>query len=221
MAHIVVYGAGGMGKEVAEAVAAAAADGACSALLGFVDDDPGLVGQEVLGYPVLDRGEWLDHHPEVEIVLGFGHPWRRYATAQQLSARGLRFATIVDPRATVSRSATIGDGTVIFAGCIVSSQAALGGLAYLNYNTLISHDAQVGDFACIMGQAAVSGEVRVGQGAFVGVGVSTRQGVRIGEWAMVGAGAVVVSDIPPLCVALGVPARPTRFYDRPDQMPPF
>jgi acetyltransferase-like isoleucine patch superfamily enzyme len=36
-------------------------------------------------------------------------------------------------------------------------------------------------------------------------------GVRIGHHAMIGAGAVVVNDIPPYALAVGVPAKPIRY----------
>ncbi|MDP9024913.1 MAG: acyltransferase [Candidatus Eremiobacteraeota bacterium] len=40
-------------------------------------------------------------------------------------------------------------------------------------------------------------------------------GVRIGHHAMIGGGSVVVSDIPPYALAVGSPARPIRFINRP------
>lgn len=44
----------------------------------------------------------------------------------------------------------------------------------------------------------------------LGVGAIVLPGVRIGKGAQIGAGAVVAQDVPPYCVAVGVPARVTR-----------
>jgi acetyltransferase-like isoleucine patch superfamily enzyme len=55
--------------------------------------------------------------------------------------------------------------------------------------------------------------VRIGAGAFLGIGVIVLGGVTIGENACVGAGAVVTSDIPKQCVAVGNPARVVRHWD--------
>jgi len=221
MTQIAVYGAGGMGREVAETVLAAAQAGEDLTLLGFLDDGAGTEGKQVLGYPVLGPGEWLTEHPDVKVVLGVGHPWVRYRIVHKVLELGGEWASLVHPSAVVMPSATIGEGCVVFAGCVLSSNCRLGRFSYLNYNTVISHDAAVGDFACIMAQNALSGNVHVGEGSFMGVGISTRQGTSVGEWTIVGAGAAVVRDIPSFCVAVGVPARPIKHYEKPEEMPAF
>ena len=49
--------------------------------------------------------------------------------------------------------------------------------------------------------------MRVGAAAHIGAGATVRQLISIGEGAVVGAGAVVVKDVPPWTVVVGVPAR--------------
>ena len=221
MPDVVVLGAGGMGAEVAETILTAKGAGADWDFLGFLDDAPSRIGQHVIGLPVLGSADWIAEHRDTQVALGIGHPWTRYTAVQRLDTLGVTWATVIGPDCTISPSATVNEGTVVFAGSSLSSRSSLGRLCYLNYHASISHDASVGDFACVMAQTAVSGDVKVGEGAFLGVGVSTRQGVSIGAWSLIGAGASVVRDIPPYCVAVGVPAKPIRFYDGPNQMPPF
>ena len=48
--------------------------------------------------------------------------------------------------------------------------------------------------------------VRIGRYAWVGRGSCILKGVTIGEGALIGANSVVISNIPPYCVALGNPA---------------
>jgi acetyltransferase-like isoleucine patch superfamily enzyme len=55
--------------------------------------------------------------------------------------------------------------------------------------------------------------VRIGKGSFLGVHCLIGPGVQIGEHAVIAANAVVVKDVPSYCMALGNPARVTRFYD--------
>lgn len=49
--------------------------------------------------------------------------------------------------------------------------------------------------------------VRICKGAWIGGGSSIMKGVTIGEGAIIGVNSVVVTDIPPFCVAMGNPAR--------------
>ncbi len=44
------------------------------------------------------------------------------------------------------------------------------------------------------------------------------QGVTIGDGAVIGAGAVVTKDIPPYAVAVGIPARVTRYRFKKEQI---
>ncbi len=49
--------------------------------------------------------------------------------------------------------------------------------------------------------------VRVCRGAWIGQNVFVMKGVTVGEGAIIGVNSVVVTDIPPHCVAMGNPAR--------------
>lgn len=49
--------------------------------------------------------------------------------------------------------------------------------------------------------------VRICKNAWIGGGACIMKGVTIGEGAIIGVNSVVVTDIPPYCVAMGNPAR--------------
>jgi acetyltransferase-like isoleucine patch superfamily enzyme len=55
--------------------------------------------------------------------------------------------------------------------------------------------------------------VRIGKGAFLGVRCFIGPGVQIGAHAVIAANAVVTKDVPAYCIAIGNPARLTRFHD--------
>lgn len=48
---------------------------------------------------------------------------------------------------------------------------------------------------------------------WIGDGVVVLPGTRIGEGSIIGANSVVSGNIPPSCIAFGVPARPVKQYD--------
>lgn len=55
--------------------------------------------------------------------------------------------------------------------------------------------------------------VRIGRGAWLGQNVVVLPGVTIGAGSVIGANSVVTHDVPPRCIAAGVPARVLRNLD--------
>jgi hypothetical protein len=66
--------------------------------------------------------------------------------------------------------------------------------------------------------------VVIKKGARIGTNVVILSGVTIGENSVIAAGAVVANDIPPNCLAAGVPAKPIRYFKSPptseENLPP-
>lgn len=62
-------------------------------------------------------------------------------------------------------------------------------------------------------QGAACAPVWIGRDVWLGAKVTVVRGVKIGDHAIVGANAVVVDDIPPGAVAVGVPAKVVRMRD--------
>ncbi len=54
--------------------------------------------------------------------------------------------------------------------------------------------------------------VMIKKGARIGTHVYVLSGVTIGENSVIGAGAVVAQDVPPNCLAAGVPAKPIKYF---------
>lgn len=61
-------------------------------------------------------------------------------------------------------------------------------------------------------------DVIVNEDVWIGMNVVLLSGVTIGRGAIIGAGAVVTKDIPPYCIAGGIPAKPIKFKWTIDQI---
>ncbi len=83
---------------------------------------------------------------------------------------------------------------------------------------VIGETAVVGDSVSLLHHVTLGGSgtgrgvrhPRIGDGVLLGAGVCVLGPVTVGAGSKVGAGSVVVSDLPPRCVAVGVPARIVR-----------
>jgi sugar O-acyltransferase (sialic acid O-acetyltransferase NeuD family) len=197
---LVVIGAGGHGKVVADALMAAG-----ERVAGFIDDAKP-AGTNVLGLPVLGGTDWLhEHRPRV--ALGIGNNQARATAAEACDRAGCALVTVVHPRAVVAPSAVVEAGTVVMALAVVNADARIGRGVILNTSCIVEHDCVVGDFAHVSPGSAMGGGCRVGALAQLGIGATMRPYTAIGERSLVGAGAVVVAEIPADTVVKGVPAR--------------
>ena len=204
---IVVYGAGGHGREVAALIGALRAAGADWDLLGFLSDDPRSVGQQVAELPVLGDGEWLRKNVGTAVALGIGSPVDRQRVVQRITPLVGAFPVLAHPTSQVMDRVGLEQGAVVFAGAVVSVDAHIGAFAAVNLLASVSHDCRLGPFATLAPRVALAGNTTIEEGVDLGTGALCIPGVRVGAWSVVGAGAVVIRDLPARCTAVGVPAR--------------
>ena len=209
MRPVVILGAGGFAREVLDVFEAANAVKPSWDVRGFlVEAGHGKPGEQINHKSVLGTLDWLDAHGSgVELICGVGAPELRQRLVGDARGRGARFCSIVHPNASMTRWVTLGEGSVVTAGCILTNRIRIGDHAQVNLACTIGHDSTVGDFATLSPGVNVSGRVEIGTGAFVGTGASLIDRVEIGSWSIVGAGAVVTRNVPANTTVVGVPAR--------------
>ncbi|MEB3185780.1 MAG: acetyltransferase [Cyanobacteriota bacterium] len=204
MSHLLILGAGGHARVVAET---ALASGRASSI-AFLDDRS---LPPMLDWPVLGRLD-LALDPSIKekfpaALVAIGHPDTRLRWLAKLQVAGYRLPLLIHPNAWISPSAQIGPGSVVFAQAVVQAQAVIGIGTILNTGCSVDHDAELSDAVHVCPGARLAGEVKVGARSWIGLGASVIQQVRIGSDVTVGAGAAVVSDLPDGVTAVGVPAR--------------
>jgi acetyltransferase EpsM len=126
---------------------------------------------------------------------------------EQAAQKGLAFATLVHPAATVSKKTDVGEGAILSAGSVVGSHSVLGAHVIVNRGALIGHHTTIGPFCSIQPGANIAGACAIGESTYVGMGAVILDHITIGSHAVVGAGAVVTRDVPDHVQVMGVPAR--------------
>ena len=211
MEDLIILGAGGTSREIADAVADINRDARRWNLIGFLDDDIARHGKTVLGLPILGSLDCARQYTTARFIIGVaraGDPWRRKMIVQRLALPRERFAAIIHPSATVSRTATIGLGTAILQNTVVTTDALIGDHVLIHYNVTIAHDAVVDDFVTMAPGSLIAGSVKLCAGVYLGAGSQVINDVTVGEAALVGLGAVVVRNVGQAQTVAGNPARP-------------
>lgn len=205
--RVLLIGAGGHAQVVAEALWRMAEAGSGWEPLGFVDDDPTLLGRSFLGLPVLGPiALWREVGADA-LVVAIGDNAVRRRLYLALQEAGARFATVVHPRAVVAPDVVIGPGSMILAGVVVNMGSVIGANVILNTACSLDHHNHIGNHVHVAPGVHTGGAVSIGEGALLGIGATVLPGRSVGAWSVLGAGAVAVHDIPPGVMAVGVPAR--------------
>ena len=198
---IVLIGGSGHAKVIIDCIRASGRE-----IFGILDD--GIpAGSDVQGVPVLgnvSEYEKFTDHPFL-IAIGSNAVRRRIAESCDV-----RWAVVVHPRAVISPSAQLGEGTVVMPNAVVNACAYVGKHCIINTGAVVEHDNVLSDYVHISSNAALGGTVSVGTGTHIGISACVRNNIHICGDCTVGAGAVVVQDIHEPAIYAGVPARRMR-----------
>jgi sugar O-acyltransferase (sialic acid O-acetyltransferase NeuD family) len=220
---LLIIGAGGFGRETAEAVRAVNQAEPSWDLVGYLDDSPAQQGATIDGLKVVGPVEAVADYPDAHVVVTIGNPDNFTVRRRVVRSLGLppaRYATIVHPAAIVPPSAEVGPGTVILATTVATTAITIGAHVVVMPGVVFTHDDVVEDYATFGTGARLAGAVHIGEGAYIGAGALIREKRAVGAWALVGMAAAVTKDVPPGEVWAGIPARYFRSVDLPAELRP-
>lgn len=204
---IIIIGAGGHAKVLADALIAAH-----EPVEGFTDAQASRQGEMILGIPVLGGDDVVLARGAQAVRLAngigsVGSTAKRSEVFTHFRKRGFRFVTVVHPRATVSPSAVLAEGVQVMAGAVIQAGAEVGENTIVNTAAIVDHDCRIGAHCHLAPGCVLSGGITVGEGSHIGAGATVRQGLRLGANTVVAAGAAVVADHAGGATLAGVPAR--------------
>ncbi len=202
--QLVIIGAGGHGKVVADAalkqeniVAVNFIDGRYPALSSQFGLD--VLGDDSIIPSLIEKGACF--------IVAIGDNAIRASKYQHLKQLNANIATVVHPAAVISKGVTIGKGSVVLAGAIINADTQVGNNVIVNTGAVIEHDCFIADHCHIAPRSAMTGGCRIGESSLLGVGACVIPGKSIGANTVIGAGATVISNILDNKVAVGIPAR--------------
>lgn len=148
-------------------------------IAGILDRED-LLGQALLGYRFIgtdgDIAEFLQQGHSFLVTIGQIHNVepriRLYEILHKLQAP---IATVISPRAYVSKHAIIGAGTIVMHDALINAKAEVGRNCIINTKALIEHHARIEDHCHISTCAAVNGGTVIKSGSFFGSGAVSQE----------------------------------------------
>lgn len=211
--RIVLYGAGGFGREVALILSGLKDK---YELIGFVDD--GLQyekGIDIAGVPFLGGREWVLEHKDEDLYFNccIGNPAVKSRIQEELTKMGLRFESIIAKNVFIPNSSVIGPGCVIYSNVGISVDCKIGAGVLLNDGVTVGHDAEIGDYTTIMPGTGISGACKIGSNVRIGGHAFIIPGKKVGDFSTIAAGSVVFSNVKEGTTVLGNPAKRMRVLE--------
>ena len=204
---VLVWGAGGHGKVVVDALIA----GGEWEVVGILDDDEKKAGTEVLGVKVFSlEGGVAEVAKRLDcgrVAAAIADNYVRFKIFQQVRRAGLELVKVIHPSAHVSRFVQMGEGVTILAGATVNPGTTMEDNVCVNTSASVDHDDYLEMSCHIFPNATVTGGVRIKQFVHVGSGAVIAPNLTLERYSYVGAGAVVLANVPEGAVAFGVPAK--------------
>lgn len=191
-----IYGAGGHGKVVLDAMQSAGVD--CA---GFIDDKN---ISSWMGLSITNVSE-LSLNAEVKLHLAVGNCKSRQVLATRF--KNAEYFNVYHPSAVIAKTAKIGFGTFSAAQSVIAPDAKIGNHCIINHAVVIDHDCNIGDFTHIAPKSSLGGGVTVGKCVLIGAGAIILPGITIADYAIIGAGAVVIQDVVAGATVVGNPAK--------------
>ncbi|WP_083251704.1 MULTISPECIES: acetyltransferase [Pseudomonas] len=189
--RLLILGAGGHGKAVAEAAQLSAAWDE----IVFVDDRwPALT--HVAGFTVVASLQTLEQvcRPGDSAIAAVGNNALRERWLAQVRRLGIVVATVVHPHASVSSTAEIGEGCAVMALAMVGVDALLGEGVIINAHATVDHDACVEAYGHLGVGVHLAGGVTVGARAWLQAGCVAGYGVRVAAGVVMEPGRALMHE---------------------------
>ena len=165
MKDLIIFGAGGFGREVASMVKRINRVKETWNLLGFVDDDSRLhpAGTKNEYGPILGDSTWLNSQKTpVCVSIAIGNPFAIQKIVERLTNPLLEFPNLVAAEASIldEDNFVMGRGNILCSFTSMSCHVQLGDFNVFNNRCSVGHDTVVGDFNTFMTATRVSGDVK-------------------------------------------------------------
>ena len=213
--RIAVYGAGGLGREVAGGINRInKANGDQWEFVGFFDDNiPAGTQVSHFGKVIGGMDDLNKLDEPMALAIAVGQPRTRKLIRESITNPNITFPNLIAPsfRILDPQTFSIGEGNIIQDNCSVTCDVKIGSFNVFNGSNVMGHDVEIGNYNVMMPGVHLSGAVQVKDCNMLGVDSVVLQRVKIGNNITLGAGSVLMTKPKDNCTYIGVPAKKFDF----------
>ncbi len=206
MKHLIIIGAGGMGRTIYSNALESVGYGEKFEVKGFIDDNL----QALDGFPnyppVIDTIK--DYQPQADdvFVSSIGGAARR-PCMEEIIRRGGEFMELIHRTARIYTNAKLGKGNFIGAYTVIGNDAEIGDYNMIQSYTVIGHDAKIGNWNRIDTHVTCVGGIVIEDEVNIHTSAVISHKVRVESGAHVGALSFVIKKVKAGTTVMGSPAK--------------
>ena len=204
---LIIVGASGFGRELLMTIKDINSEEAKWNVRGFIDDNLEALNGIKCSHKILGTiKEWIPDDDSY-YAMAIADPKAKRIVAQQLKAKGAKFATIIHQSAHIGEETEIGEGLVMFSHTDISVNCKIGDFVFLSTFSQIGHDSIIGNYCTLFPTCSIAGGGELEEGVLIGTGASTYPNIKLGEYATVGMNSAVIRNVKSNNTVMGVPAK--------------
>lgn len=188
MKNVVIIGAGGHAKVIAEIILKSGDN-----VIGFLDDNIDFQNKIVyLDKRVIGTTKDIEKYKDYYFIIGIGNNSIRKKINDD---NNLKLYTAIHPSAIIAQDVEIGKGTVIMPGVVINPGTKIGKNCIINTCASLDHDNILEDYVHISPGVHLAGTVSIKENTWLCTGASVKNNITIEKNNIIGAGGVVIKNI--------------------------
>lgn len=187
-------------------------------VVGFLDDNPKYVNQNVRGIPVLGSISKLDTLKETDgieaVYCPLGNNQLRVRFLEYSRKLGYKTPNFIHPSVIISPNVSIGEGVYVLLGTTIMPHTTIKDYVMISMGVHLAHHCVLDEGVFLSTGCNFGASIHAHKYAYCGISSTIMTGLReLGEDCLIGAGAVVIRDVPDKAVMAGVPAKILKYKD--------
>ena len=208
MKDLLIYGAGGYGREIACLINRINTVKPEWNLMGFLDDgEP--IGTKTEYGEVVGGLDYINNYPKViSVAIAIGTPSIIQKLTTEITNPKVDYPNLIDPAVEFldKKNVRLGKGNIICAKCVVSCNVEIADFNLFNIGVGIGHDASFGSYNVLMPNVNISGGVQTGNCNLFGVKSTVLQYLKVGNNVKIGANSLLMRKAKDDGLYFGTPA---------------
>ena len=206
MKHLIIIGAGGMGRTMYDMARESIGYGTQYDIRGFIDDNVAALDNFANYPPIIAPIQGYQPQEDEVFACSIGGTSRQKCM-EEIVSRGGKFLTMIHATARLGTNVQVGEGTIVGAFTSIGADAKVGKYNLIQSYTVVGHDSVIGNWNRIDTHVTLVGGTIVQDGTDIHTSAMISHNVTVESHSRVAACSFVIRRVKEGTTVMGNPAK--------------